>query len=118
MTSVSSHASLVTPLCDLLGVRYPIIQAPMAGGWTTPEMVSAVSNAGGFGVLAGAGVPPERLREDIRVVRARTDRPFGVNFLLAPPEPGNTDVAAVQRFLDRFRAELGLSPGEMDLGPP
>ncbi|MCA1687298.1 MAG: nitronate monooxygenase [Actinobacteria bacterium] len=109
---------LSTPLCDLLGVRNPIIQAPMAGGWTTPELVSAVSNAGGFGVLAGAGVTPERLREDIRAVRARTDKPFGVNFLLAPPEPGNRDIATVQRFLDRFREELGLPPGEVDLSLP
>ena len=109
---------LSTRLCDLLGVRYPLIQAPMAGGWTTPELVSAVSNAGGFGSLAGAGVPPERLREDIRAVKERTDRPFAVNFLLAPPGPGSRDVAAVQRFLDRFREELGLPPGEAELGPP
>jgi nitronate monooxygenase len=90
----------------------------MAGGWTTPELVSAVSNAGGFGVLAGARVPPDRLRKDIRAVRTLTNRPFGVNFLLAPPEPGNKDVASVQRFLDRFREELGLPPGETDLALP
>jgi nitronate monooxygenase len=90
----------------------------MAGGWTTPELVSAVSNAGGFGVLAGARVSPDRLREDIRAVRARTDRPFGVNFLLAPPEQGNRDVVAVQRFLDRFREELGLPLGKYELSLP
>jgi len=90
----------------------------MAGGWTTPELVSAVSNAGGFGVLAGARVSPDKLREDIRAVRALTNKPFGVNFLLAPPEPGNRDVASVQRFLDRFREELGLPPGETDLSLP
>ena len=82
----------------------------MAGGWTTPELVSEVSNAGGLGVLAGARVPPERLREDIRAVKAQTNRPFGVNFLLAPPESGNREAAAVQSFLDRFREELGLPP--------
>jgi nitronate monooxygenase len=118
VASASAHASLSTPLCDLLGVRYPLIQAPMAGGWTTPELVAAVSNAGGFGSLAGAGVPPERLREDIRAVKERTDRPFAVNFLLAPPGPGSQDVAAVQRFLDRFREELDLPPGEAELEPP
>jgi nitronate monooxygenase len=90
----------------------------MAGGWTTPELVAAVSNAGGFGSLAGAGVPPERLREDIKAVKERTDRPFAVNFLLAPPGPGSQDVAAVQRFLDRFREELDLPPGEAELEPP
>jgi nitronate monooxygenase len=90
----------------------------MAGGWTTPELVSAVSNAGGFGSLAGAGVPPERLREEIRAVRERADGPFAVNFLLAPPGPGSRDVDAAQRFLDGFRERLGLPPGETELGPP
>lgn len=107
----SSVLRLHTPLCDLLGIRCPLVQAPMAGGWTTPELVSAVCEAGGLGVLAGARISPERLREDIRAVRARTDQPFGVNFLLAPPEPGGGDVAAVQRFLNGFRDELELPSG-------
>ena len=114
----SARASLSTPLCDMLGVRNPLIQAPMAGGWTAPELVGAVSNAGGLGSLASAGVPPERLREDIRSVKELTDRPFAVNFLLAPPGPGSHDVAAVQRFLDRFRERFGIPPGETELEPP
>src|ERR671916_420183 len=118
MTSASPHASLVTPLCDLLNVRYTIIQAPMAGGWTTPGLVSAVSNVGGFGVLAGARGAPGKLREDIRAVKALTDRPFGVNFQLAPPEAGNMDAAAVQQFLDRFRERFGLPPGDDELSRP
>ena len=120
MARETSRASLSTHLCDLLGVRYPLIQAPMAGGWTTPELVSAVSNAGGFGSLAGAGVPPEQLREDIRAVKVQTDRPFAVNFLLAPPGPGSRDVAAAQRFLDGFRERFGLPRGDTDLrvSPP
>lgn len=118
MASASPRTSLSTPLCELLGVRYPVIQAPMAGGWTTPELVAAVSNAGGFGSLAGAGVPPERLREEIRAVKERTDRPFAVNFLLAPPGPGSHDVAAVQRFLDGFRERFGIPPGETEIEPP
>ena len=109
---------LRTRLCDLLAIRYPVIQAPMAGGWTTPELVSEVSSAGGLGMLAGARVSPERLREDILAVRARTARPFGVNFLLAPPEAGNKDTVSVQHFLDRFREELSLSSGETDLALP
>lgn len=118
MAPASPQGFLSTPLCELLGVRYPIVQAPMAGGWTTPELVAAVCNAGGFGTLAGAGVSPEKLREDIRAVRARTDRPFGVNFLLAGEEEGNRDVASVQRFLDGFRETLGLPPGTTEISPP
>jgi len=113
-----SSLGLHTPICDLLGVRYPVIQAPMAGGWTTPELVSAVCEAGGFGVLAGARITPEKLREDIRAVKARTNKPFGVNFLLAPPEEGNRDAATVQRYLDRFRERLGLPPGEIKFASP
>ena len=109
---------LRTRLCDLLAIRYPVIQAPMAGGWTTPELVSEVSNAGGLRMLAGARVSLERMRKDILAVRARTARPFGVNFLLAPPEAGNKDTVSVQHFLDRFREELGLSSGETDLALP
>lgn len=119
MSSTSSPlAALRTRLCDLLGIRYPIVQAPMAGGWTTPELVSEVSNAGGLGVLAGSRVSPDGLREDIRAVKARTNRPFGVNFLLARPEEGNRDVATVQRFLDRFREDLGLPAGATELALP
>jgi nitronate monooxygenase len=114
----SSALRLRTPLCDLLGIRCPLVQAPMAGGWTTPELVSAVCEAGGLGVLAGARISPERLREDIRAVRARTDQPFGVNFLLAPPQPGGGDVAAVQRFLDGIRKELGLPSGGTEIALP
>ena len=109
---------LHTRLCGLVGIRYPIVQAPMAGGWTTPQLVSEVSRAGGLGMLAGARVTPERLREDIRAVRARTERPFGVNFLLGSPESGNRDVVSVQRFLDRFRGELDLPSGETEFSLP
>src|SRR5919112_4703299 len=78
-----STTVLRTSLCYLLGIRYPIFQAPMAGGWTTPALVSEVSNAGGLGMLAGARVSPDQLREDIKAVKDQKDRPFGVNFLLA-----------------------------------
>lgn len=117
-TATDPAGALRTPLCALLGIRYPLIQAPMAGGWTTPALVAEVSTAGGLGMLPAARVTPDELRAAIHAVRARTDRPFGVNFQLAGLEPGNHDVAAVQRFLDRFRRELGLPPGSPDLAPP
>jgi nitronate monooxygenase len=82
----------------------------MAGGWTTPALVAAVCNAGGLGVLAAARTSTEQLRESIRATRSLTDRPFGVNFLLAGAGPGPTrdTVAAAQRFFDRVRETLGL----------
>lgn len=101
-----------TELCALLNVRYPLIQAPMAGGWTTPELAAAVSESGGFGVLAGARVAPERLREDIRAVKSLTRRPFGVNLLLSPPTFGPRDPAQAQAHLNRLRRRLGLPETE------
>jgi NAD(P)H-dependent flavin oxidoreductase YrpB (nitropropane dioxygenase family) len=75
---------LHTRLCDLLDVPYPILQTGM--GWVaTPELVAGASNAGAFGFLAAATVRPEDVDAEIQKVRARTDRPFGVNFLMDAP---------------------------------
>jgi len=64
---------------DLLGCKYPIIQGAF-GGFGRSDLATAVSNAGGFGIItAGALRTPEKLREDIRKARAATDKPFGVN---------------------------------------
>jgi nitronate monooxygenase len=62
---------LRTPVCDLLGVRFPIIQAGMAGA-SGPELVATVSDAGALGVLGGAHTAPEDLRHAIQEIRART----------------------------------------------
>lgn len=88
---------LHTRLCDLLGIEHPIISAPMAGT-SGPDLVAAVSGAGGFGVL-GATIPfpdpgrPEVVRRQIRAVRERTDRPFGVG--VNPGFPDSAEVLAV-----------------------
>ena len=76
--------ALHTPLCDLLGMRYPIIQTGM--GWVaTPELVAAACNAGAFGFLAAATIRPEEVGREIERVVQLTDRPFGVNFLMDAP---------------------------------
>jgi nitronate monooxygenase len=108
--------ALHTPLCDLLGCRYPLMQAPMAGGPTTPELVAAVSEAGGFGVIAAGRLTTDQLHETIRAVRRQTTHPFGVNFLLAPPEgvPAADQVQRTRAVLAPLRARLGLtSPGPL-----
>ena len=74
-----------TRLTELLGIRYPIVQAPMAGGPNTVELAAAVSEAGGLGSLAGAMLSPDELREEIRATRQRTRRPFAVNVFARLP---------------------------------
>jgi nitronate monooxygenase len=106
-----------TPLCDLLGIEFPVIQAPMQT-IASPKLVASVCEAGGMGILAGIGVPPDDLRNRIREVRTLTKRPFGVNLvlhsaLLKPIEPGEIPpetVRGAQTMLNRFRQRLGLPP--------
>lgn len=69
-------------ICELLNISYPIIQAPMAGGVTTPELVASVSNAGALGSLAAGYLYPEEMRIAIRKIRTLTDKPFSVNLFI------------------------------------
>ncbi|MGL5100594.1 MAG: nitronate monooxygenase, partial [Fusobacteriaceae bacterium] len=64
-------------LCKLLGIKYPIIQGAMA--WISEgNLAGHVSKAGGLGIIAGGGMPPEILRENIKKAKAITSNPFGV----------------------------------------
>jgi nitronate monooxygenase len=94
----------------MFGARYPILQAPMAGGITTPEMVAAVSSAGGLGSLASAYSRPERIAEDIARVRALTSRPFAVNLFAFDYAPLDRDPAPMLARLAAYHAELALPP--------
>ncbi|OAJ63987.1 NAD(P)H-dependent flavin oxidoreductase [Paraburkholderia ginsengiterrae] len=102
----------VTPLAERFELRVPVMQAPMAGGATTPALVAAVSNGGGLGFLAGAALSPEKIASEVAAIRALTDRPFGVNlFVLEPAAPDDATVRTALEAIDPLRAELGLPPG-------
>ncbi len=75
---------LNTRITELLGCRYPVIQTAM--GWVAdPNLVAATGNAGGFGFLAGATIPPAQMEADILKVKSLTDANFGVNFHMYQP---------------------------------
>jgi NAD(P)H-dependent flavin oxidoreductase YrpB (nitropropane dioxygenase family) len=121
---------LRTPLCDLLGIEVPIIQAGM--GWdkegmtTPPALVAAVSNAGGLGCIGGSSIRPEVIRERIRAVRQLTDKPFGVDITLPKmeevkiPDPEEVRKEIEEkfpkhaRFTDELIAKLELKPQPPD----
>ncbi|RSD29340.1 NAD(P)H-dependent flavin oxidoreductase [Mesobacillus subterraneus] len=94
---------------EILSIDYPIIQAPMAGGLTTPVLVASVSNAGCLGMIGAGYLEPGQLRSLIKEIRELTDRPFGVNlfipedFNIAKPE---FDLAFKR--LQPFRDELNI----------
>lgn len=102
-----SKNPLHTELCDMLDIKYPIILAGMGGmgGPTSgPELVAAVSNAGGLGVLGCAFLSPRKIDEMIRKTKQLTDKPFGVDTII-PPEVPQTGTTA------EFQAELpSLTP--------
>ena len=73
-----------TPLCELLGIEYPIIQGGMA--WIADaSLASAVSNAGGLGIVAAMNADADWIRNEIRKTKSMTDKPFGVNIMLMSP---------------------------------
>ena len=100
--------TLHTPLCDLLEIQHPIMQAGM-GGVAYAELVAAVCEAGGYGVLGMAGRSPDFIREEMRKVRKLTDKPFGVDLLAASPESLTASVEIIiEEGASSFIAGLGV----------
>ncbi|CAD2074347.1 nitronate monooxygenase [Jeotgalicoccus coquinae] len=98
-------------LCSLLNIKYPIIQAGMAGGSTTPELIANVSNAGGLGTLGAAYMKPEDIKQAVGDIRKLTDKPFAVNLFCV--ENGNVlndeTRDKVKEELLRIGKSLGIS---------
>ena len=99
-------------LCKTLGMEHPIIQAPMAGGLVTPELVAAVSNAGGLGSYPGGYVTPDALNSGIKKIKELTDRPFSVNLFIPEKSPAAAPSPRVVQKLSEMAAEVGAAgPG-------
>jgi nitronate monooxygenase len=105
-----------TRLTKLLKIKIPLIQAPMAGGITTPELVAAVSNAGGLGSL-GAGMSPDEIRSAILKIKSLTNKPFSVNlFVTDTPSVSNQKINVMKKILKK---NCGVYGKEVkDIKPP
>ena len=88
---------LRTRFCERFGIEAPIVVAPMGPDLTGPELVAAVCNAGGFGILQAQMCPPPLLRQQIHRLRSLTARPFGVNFVLHFPHHEGVQVCIEER---------------------
>jgi nitronate monooxygenase len=107
----------LTRLQDLLGVDLPIIQAPMAGVQGS-ALAAAVADAGALGSLACALLDVEAMRAELAAIRARTRRPFNVNFFChAPPEADARRESAWRAALAPYFAEFGIDPNALPAGP-
>jgi nitronate monooxygenase len=103
-----------TEISRRLGIRYPIIQGPMGGGYTTPQLVAAVSNAGGLGSLGAYTFSPEQLVETCAKIRSMTSLPFSVNLWVPQPEEerlafSDADFLSAAKRLAAYRKELGVA---------
>ncbi|MDR2896947.1 MAG: nitronate monooxygenase [Propionibacteriaceae bacterium] len=110
-----------SPICDILGIDYPIFQGAMA--WISEaHLAAAVSNAGGLGIIAGGNAPTDYIRDQIQTARSLTDKPFGVNIMLMSPNAAEVAEMVAQekvavvttgagnpsRYMERWR-EVGIA---------
>ncbi|PPA68572.1 NAD(P)H-dependent flavin oxidoreductase [Jeotgalibacillus proteolyticus] len=77
-----------------LGIRYPIIQAPMAGGITTTELITSVASSGALAMIGAGYMKPDSVRKQIREIKKQTTRPFGINVFV--PRPFSADLKQIQ----------------------
>jgi nitronate monooxygenase len=102
-----------------LGLHQPIMLAPLGGGPSTPELVAAVSHAGGMGFLASAYLTPDQIVSEGARIRTLTDRPFGTNlFAGAWDQQAQGDAAGMLSLLGEVHRELGLAPPHLPTLPP
>lgn len=108
-------SGLHTDLTRLLGCRHPVVQTAM--GWVAePQLVIATTNAGGFGFLAGASIPPGQVEAQIAQVEAGCTGKFGVNFHMFQPNADEI-IAAILRHAGRIRAvSYGRGPDARTIG--
>jgi nitronate monooxygenase len=102
----------MSSLTDLL--PHPIVQAPMAGGASVPQLAAAVSEAGGLGFLAAGYKTADGMYQEIKQLRGLTGRPFGVNVFM--PQPEYADPAAVEVYAEQLAGEATWY--ETELGDP
>lgn len=100
--------SFETKICRLFKIDHPIIQAGMAGGPTTVELVVEVSKAGGLGTLGAAYMQPESLREAIKKIQSSTQKPFGVNIFASTAKDDFSRLTEVQKAMSPFRSQLEI----------
>ena len=105
---------IATPFCELVGLAVPIIQAPMAGGPSSVELVTACSAAGALGSFGFAYTQPDEMKKQAALVRAKTGRPFGINLFTSalPQDIADANQRDALKAVAAYFSELGLPKPE------
>jgi nitronate monooxygenase len=111
-----------TAFTRLVGIRYPIVQGPFGGGYSSPRLTATVSNAGGLGSYGALGHRPEDIRALVSEIRGLTAAPFAVNLWVSTEDAGasratRAEYEAALRPLLPFFEELGVEPPAFPFGP-
>jgi nitronate monooxygenase len=112
-----------TKITQLLGIKYPILLGPMGGGFSPPELLAAVSNAGGLGSLGAYTLTPEQILETSQIIRTKTDKPYNINLWVSDVDERLAHFPAeslqkVEALFKPYFDELGIPLPELDTNIP
>jgi nitronate monooxygenase len=112
-----------TKITELLKIEYPILLGPMGGGFSTPELLAAVSNAGGLGSLGAYTLTPEEILESDQVIRTKTDKAYNINLWVNDVDERlvNYPVAKIEEIKSLFKPffdELSIPMPDLDPNIP
>jgi nitronate monooxygenase len=114
-----SNSAISNEFLKRLNIQHPIIQGPLGGGPSTPELVAAVSNAGGLGSLGAAYLTPDQITVDIQRIKSLTEKPFQVNLFAGGwDENAQADPRPMLELLAEIHQTLGLPPPTPPLPKP
>lgn len=112
-----------TKLTELFGIDYPVLLGPMGGGFSTPELLAAVSNAGGLGSLGAYTLSPAEILEADKIIKTKTNKPYNINLWVSDVDAGLVDYPAeklekVKALFKPFFDELGIPLPALDANIP
>lgn len=112
-----------TKITELLGIRYPILLGPMGGNFSTPELLAAVSNAGGLGSFGAYTLSPEEILEADKAIKARTNKPYNINLWVSDVDERLSNYPAesleqVKRLFKPYFDELSIPFPDLDTNIP
>lgn len=112
-----------TKITELLGIRYPILSGPMGGGFSSPDLLAAVSNAGGLGSLGAYTLTPQEILEANKIIKTKTDKPYNINLWVSDVDERLADYPAenlekVKQLFKPYFDELSIPLPDLDSNIP